>query len=351
MKTAIGIGGPTYGREWSWDDTVAFVGEAERLGVDQAWSAEAWGMDAVSPIAFLAARTTSIALGTGIMQISARAPAVTAMTALSLAKLCNGRFLLGLGTSGPQVVEGLHGVPFAGALGRLRETVAIVRRASRGERIEHEGRHYRLPLPGTQGKALRLAHEPRPELSIYLATLAPGGLALTGEVADGWLAASFSPEEARAHVDHLAAGAANAGRSLAELDLQAGGAVEFGDDVERLVATRKQGLAFMLGGMGSARTNFYTDAYRRSAHAEDASAVQRLWLEGKHAEAAARVPDRMVIQTNLLGTEAMVRERIRAYRDAGITTLRLAPTGRTLSEKVETLARALALVREGSAEP
>jgi F420-dependent oxidoreductase-like protein len=350
MKTAIGIGGPSYGPEWSWSDTVSFVCEAERLGVDQAWSAEAWGMDAVSPIAFLAARTSRIALGTGIMQITARVPAMTAMTALSLARLCNGRFMLGLGTSGPQVVEGLHGVSFAGALGKLRETVAIVRRACRGERLQYQGRHYRLPLPQSEGKALRLVHEPRPALSIYLATLAPRGLALTGELADGWLAASFAPEQAGVHLEHVAAGAARAGRSLAQLDLHAGGAVEFGDDLDRMVTVRKRGFAFMMGGMGSARTNFYAAAYRRSSDADDAAAVQRLWLAGKHEEAALRVPDRMVMQTNLLGTEAMVRDRIRAYRDAGITTLRLAPAGRTVQEKAETLSRALALVREVTTE-
>ena len=179
MRVAIGFAGPASGGTREWSDTVEFVLEAERLGVDSAWSAEAWGRDAVSPLAFLAARTTQLRLGSGILQISARVPAMTAMTALTLAELSGGRFLLGLGASGPQVVEGLHGVPFAHALGRLRETIEIVRLACRGERIEFHGRHFELPRPGGEGKALRLAVPPA-RIPIYLATLAPKSHELTG---------------------------------------------------------------------------------------------------------------------------------------------------------------------------
>lgn len=345
MRTAIGIGGPAYGRDRKWEDVVTFVVEAERLGVDFAWSAEAWGMDAATSLAFVAARTSKITLGSGIMQISARVPAMTAMTALSLATMSNGRFVLGLGTSGPQVVEGLHGVPFAHGAGRLRENVDIIRRAVRGERLEYEGRHFRLPLPGGEGKALRLSHEYRPELPIYLATLAPRGLRLTGEVADGWLGASFTPEHASAHLDAIAEGAGSTGRELADLDLQAGGAVAFGDDIDRLLAPRKKGLAFTLGAMGSARTNFYNDSFKRGGFEDVAVEVQKLWLDGRHDDATARVPDEMVLQTNFLGTDDMVRDRLRAHRDAGITTVRLMPDGATLDEKLTTLGRALDLVR------
>jgi F420-dependent oxidoreductase-like protein len=345
MRTAIGIGGPAYGGERRWDDVVSFVVEAERLGVDFAWSAEAWGMDAVSSLAFVAARTSRITLGTGIMQISARVPAMTAMTALSLATISEGRFVLGLGTSGPQVVEGLHGVAFGGGATRLRENVEIIRRAAAGERLQYEGRHFRLPLPGGEGKALRLSHEYRPDLPIYLATLAPRGLRLTGELADGWLGASFTPEHADAHLDHIAAGASATGRSLADLDLQAGGSVAFGENLDRLIAPRKKGLAFMLGAMGSARTNFYNQSFKRGGYQDSAVEVQRLWLAGRHDEAATRVPDEMVLQTNFLGDDDMVRERMRSYRDAGITALRLAPDGKTLDEKLTTLARALDIVR------
>jgi F420-dependent oxidoreductase-like protein len=346
MRIAIGVGGAASGRRRDFDRVVEGVVEAEKLGVDAAWSAEAWGQDAVAPLAFLAARTRRILLGTGIMQITARVPSMTAMTALTMAALSDDRFLLGLGASGPQVVEGLQGVPFARPIERMRETVEILRIAFRGERLQYEGRHYRLPLPGGEGKALRLAQPPNPRIPIYLATLTPKGLELTGELADGWLGTSFTPEHADAHLAHIAAGAAKAGRRLADIDLAVGGVVGFGDDLERLIAARKPQLAFTLGAMGSARTNFYNEAFRRGGFEEAAIEVQRLWIDGRREEAVARVPDEMVLRTNLLGTEAMVRERIRRYRDAGVTMLRLDPLGETLPERLDTLGRAVELVRE-----
>lgn len=345
MRTAIGVGGPASGRE-SFERVVAFAVEAEKLGVDAAWSAEAWGQDAVAPLAFLAARTTRLKLGTGILQISARVPSMTAMTALTLAAISGGRFLLGLGASGPQVVEGLHGRSFAQPIQRLRETLEIVRMACRAEKLAYRGRHHVLPLPGGQGKALRLAQPANPTIPIYLATLSPRGLELTGELADGWLGTSFTPEHAAAHLEHLERGLARSGRTLADLDLVVGAAVGFGDDVEQLVAARKPAMAFTLGAMGSPSTNFYNDAYRRGGFADAAREVQRLWLEGRREEAARRVPDEMILQTSLLGTEAMVRERIRAYRRAGITMLRLDPLGASASERLDVLGRALELVRE-----
>ena len=344
MRTAVGIGGAASGRG-SFDRVVEFTLEAEKLGVDAAWSAEAWGQDAVAPLAFLAARTTRMKLGTGIMQISARAPSMTAMTALTMAAISGGRFLLGLGASGPQVVEGLHGRPFAQPIRRMRETIEIVRLALRGEKLAYEGRHHHLPLPGGQGKALRLALPANTEIPIYLATLGPKGLELTGELADGWLGTSFTPEHAHAHLEHLERGAAKSGRTLADLDIVVGGAVGFGDDVERLVAARKPGMAFTLGAMGSPTTNFYNEAYRRGGFADVAVEVQKLWVEGRRDEAAQRIPDEMILQTSLLGTESMVRERLRAYRDAGVTMLRLDPIGDSLSDRLDTLGRALDLVR------
>ncbi|HTF35966.1 MAG TPA: LLM class flavin-dependent oxidoreductase [Myxococcota bacterium] len=346
MRTAIQIGGPGSGNPAVWREAVAFACEAEKLGVDSAWSAEAWGQDAVAPLAFLAARTSRLKLGTGILQISARVPSMTAMTALTLAGITENRFALGLGASGPQVVEGLHGVAFAHPLARLRETVEIVRMAFRGEKLVYSGRHFVLPRPGGEGKALRLAHPPNPGIPIYLATLGPKGLELTGELADGWLGTSFMPEHADVFFSHIGRGAALCGRTLAELDLQVGGAVEFGSDVERMVRSRKPQLAFTLGAMGSRRHNFYNAAYRRAGFEDAAAEVQRLWLEGKRDEAAARVPDELVLKTHLLGTEEMVRERIRLYRDAGITTLRLAPAGTTLEKRLDVLGRAIELVRE-----
>jgi F420-dependent oxidoreductase-like protein len=351
VKVSIGFGAPFADGVQQWDRAVEFVVEAEKLGVDSAWSAEAWGTDAVTPLAYLAAKTSRIHLGTGIMQISARAPSMTAMTALTLASLSRGRFRLGLGASGPQVVEGLHGVRFAKPLERLREHLEIVRAILRGEAVRYQGKHYVLPLPGGEGKPIRVAQPPNPAIPIYLATLGPASLELTGELADGWLGTSFVPEAAAEQVlPHLARGAAKSGRQLADLDLCVGASVEFGDDVERMIAARKPGMAFTLGAMGSRRHNFYNAAYQRAGYADVAAEVQQLWLEGKRDLAASRIPDEMVLRTSLLGNDAAIRERMRSYRDAGITTLRLDPGGRTASERLDTLARAMDLVREVSAE-
>ena len=345
MRIAIGLG---LANE-DWAQAVSYVTEAERLGVDGVWSAEAWAHDAVTPLAYLAAKTATIKLGTGIMQVGTRTPALVAMTALSLASMSGDRFLLGLGTSGPQVIEGWHGIGFDRPVTRMREIVEIVRLATRGERLEYHGRIYELPLPGGEGKALRSGARPR-QIPIYLATLGPKSLELTGELADGWLGTSFMPEHADTFFEHIAKGAAKAGRTLADLDLQAGGAVAFGDDLETLIAPRRPGIAFTLGAMGSKEHNFYNQAYQRAGYEEEALAVQRLWLAGERERAAALVTDEMVLHTNLLGTDAMVKDRIRAYRDAGITTLRVQPEGATLAERLETLGRVTDLARQVSAE-
>ena len=328
-----------------WAQASAYVVEAERMGVDCLWSAEAWGHDAVTPLAFMAARTSRIQLGTGIMQAGTRTPALVAMTAMSLAAMSGGRFLLGFGVSGPQVIEGWHGIRFERPIQRLREMVEIVRRATRGERLEYKGSIYELPLPGGEGKALRSAAKPQPNIPIYLATLSPRSLEMTGEIADGWLGTSFMPEHARVFFQHLETGARRAGRTLADLDLQVGGVVAFSDDVDRLIPPRKPGLAFSLGAMGSRQHNFYNDAYKRAGYTDVALEVQGLWLDGHRDEAAARVPDELVLKTNLLGTDAMVRRRLELYRDAGVTTLRVEPAGETLEARLATLGRLLDLVR------
>jgi F420-dependent oxidoreductase-like protein len=315
------------------------------------WSAEAWGHDAVTPLAYLAARTSRIRLGTGIMQVGTRTPALVAMTAMSLSAMSDRRFVLGLGVSGPQVIEGWHGVVFDRPVQRMREIIEIVRLVARGERLTYHGQVYQLPRPGGEGRALRSGAPAVPPIPVYLATLSPRSLEFTGEVADGWLGTSFMPEHAGVFFEPLARGAARAGRTLADLDLQAGGTVAFGDDVERLIAERRPGLAFTLGAMGSARHNFYNDAFRRAGYADAAEEVQRLWLAGDRNEATARVPDELVLKTNLLGTEAMVRARLAAYRAAGITTLRVEPAGKTLDERLATLARFIALARPEPARP
>ena len=330
----------------NWSEVAAYAVEAERLGVDYVWSAEAWGHDAATPIAFVAARTSRVKLGTAIMQAGTRTPALVAMTAMSLDAMSNGRFLLGLGVSGPQVIEGWHGIPFDRPLQRMRETTEIVRRIVRGERVAYKGRVYELPLPGGEGKALRSAAKPRPGIPIYLATLSPKSLEMTGEIADGWLGTSFMPEHAHVFLESIEAGAKRAGRSLAHIDLQvAAGVVAFSDDVERLIPPRKPGLAFTLGAMGSRQHNFYNDAYRRAGYDDVAREVQRLWLEGRREDATARVPDELVLKTNLLGTDAMVRERLRRYHAAGIDSVRVDPAGDTLDARLATLGRLLDLVR------
>jgi F420-dependent oxidoreductase-like protein len=329
-----------------WQQGGAYVVEAERLGAESVWTPEAWGHDAVAPLAFLAARTSRIGLGTGIMQVGTRTPALIAMTALSLASMSNGRFRLGLGVSGPQVIEGWHGVRFDRPVRRLRETVEIVRRATAGERLRYKGEIYELPLPGGEGKALRVAARPRAGIPIYLATLSPRSLEMTGEIADGWLGTSFMPDHAHVFVEHLATGAKRAGRTLDTLDLHvSAGVLAFGDDVEKLVPPRKPGLAFSLGAMGSRRHNFYNDAFRRAGYGDVAAEVQRLWLEDRREDAAARVPDELVLKTNLLGTTARVRERLALYRRAGITTIRVEPAGDTLDARLANLGRLLELAR------
>jgi len=308
--------------------------------VDSVWFAEAWGSDAVSPLAFVAARTSKIRLGTGIMQAGTRTPALVGMTAATLSVLTGGRFLLGLGTSGPQVIEGWHGLPFDRPVQRMRETIEIARIVMSGERLRYGGRVYELPLAGGEGKALKssIGAVPAP-VPVYLATLGPKSLEMTGEIADGWLGTSFMPEHADVFLDRIRAGARKAGRSLADIDLQAGGVVAFSDDVESLVSQRRPGIAFTLGAMGSRDHNFYNAAYRRAGYQEMAVEVQRLWLEGRREEAANMIPDEVVVRTNLLGTEEMVKERIHAYQGAGVTTIRVDPAGASMGERLETLGR------------
>ena len=343
MRTSISFGGAG-GTGEDWTDVVEYVREAERLGVDFAWSAEAWGQDAVSAVAYLAAVTSRIRLGTGIMQITARAPSMIAMTALSRDRMTGGRFALGLGVSGPQVVEGMHGVRFARPLERLRETLDVVEMALRGERIVYRGRHFTLPLPDGEGKAIALSMHPRPKLPIYLATLGPRSLELTGERAQGWLGTSFVPDRADVFFEPIARGAARSGRALSDLDLQVGGRLRITDEVDETVAKLKPSMAFQLGAMGSAAANFYNDAFRRAGWEYEAREVQRLWLDRRRKEAVAAVPDDLVLRSSLIGTAAMVRERIRLYRDAGVTTLRVSPVGDTLAERLDQLGLVLDLI-------
>ena len=347
MRIGLSIGSAYYDGV-NWEGMVELVRAADRLGVDFAWSAEAWGMETIAPLAYLAAVTNRIKLGTGIMQISARTPAMTAMTALSMARLSSDRFCLGLGVSGPQVVEGLHGAPFANPLRRLREYVAIVRQGIAGERITFHGDHYVLPRPGGEGKALRLSMPPKPDIPIYLATLGPKMLELTGEIADGWLGTSFIPEASETLLSHIRNGAERKGRSLSDLDLQINATIEISDDVDALIAKYKPGAAFTLGAMGSATTNFYNAAFSRAGWSEVATKVQSLWVSGDKPGAIAAVPDEFVLAAITIGSESMVRDRIRAIAGTGVHTLRVSPIGRTPQQQITNLERLVDVIRRAT---
>ncbi|MGW1005932.1 LLM class flavin-dependent oxidoreductase [Streptomyces sp. NPDC002520] len=338
-----------------WSQQTDFVVEAEKLGLDICWVAEAWGSDAPSALGYYAALTDRMLLGSGVMQLGTRTPVVVAQTAITLSNLSEGRFLLGLGASGPQVIEGLHGVSFARPLKRMRETVEIVRRVLDGGRLTYCGQEFTIPLPGGEAVPMRLSMRAEHEIPIYLATLSPAMLRLTGEVADGWLGTSFVPEgAAEAYFAHLDEGLARSGRTRADLDVCQGAEVAFAPDEEALGAMtsrRKKELAFSLGGMGSASTNFYNNAYSRQGWADVAAEVRERWQSGDRDGAAGLVTDEMVLGTTLIGTEDMVRERLGVWRDAGVTTVRLYPAGETLEARLGTLARAIELVREVDGPP
>jgi F420-dependent oxidoreductase-like protein len=324
-----------------------FVTEAERAGVTSAWVAEAWGQDALTPLAYLAARTTTISLGSAIAQLGARTPAMLAMSAMSLQLLSGGRFRLGIGTSGPQVMEGWHGIRFDAPLAATRETIEIVRTVAAGERLNQAGRVYQLPLPGGPGRALRSMLPPA-QVPIYVAAMGPRNLELTGEVADGWIGNTFVPEHAEVFLGPLRAGAARAGRTLAELDLVIPVAVEITEDeeaAEEAVRRHARGYAFTIGAMGSRDNNFYNAAFTRQGYGDDIVAVRDLWLAGKREEAADRVPLELGRKTNLVGTPAAVRERLRLYRAAGITTFEAKLAG-DRTRQLDTLGQLVELVAE-----
>lgn len=325
-------------------DAVTFVREAERLGADSVWVAEAWGYDAFTPLAYLAAVTSRIRLATGIAQVGARTPAMLAMSAMSMQHLSGGRFVLGLGTSGPQVMEGWHGVPFRRPVSLTRDTIEIVRKVAAGERLAHEGVVLQLPLPDSDGRSIR-SMAPPTEVPVYVAALGPRNLELTGELADGWLANALVPETAPVFLDPLARGARGGGRSVEDLDIVVPVAVEFTDDEEEAARRHARGYAFTLGAMGSRDHNFYTDAFERQGYGEQVRTVQRLWLDGHRDEAADHVPVDLGRRTNLLGPPEVVRERLAHYRAAGVTTLQAKLDG-PLEQRLATLETLLGLCAE-----
>jgi len=324
---------------------VDYVVEAERMGATSVWVPEFWAHDALTPLGTLARATETIRLGTAIVQLGTRTPAMLAMSAMTLQELSGGRFVLGIGTSGPQVMEGWHGVGFSKPVTRTRETIEIIRMVTRGERLDYQGEMYQLPLPGGEGVALRSAARPV-EVPIYVASLGPANLRLTGAVADGWIGNSFLCESAAVFFDEIAAGAERAGRSIGDLDLTVAVSCEFTDDIEEAGRRHAEGYAFTFGAMGSAATNFYNRAFERQGFGEAVGEVQRLWSAGDRAAARDAVPTEIGVRTNLIGPPDEVLRRLRHYRDCGVGTLRINPMGDTLDAHLEGLAGLLDLVHQ-----
>ena len=318
------------------------VQEADRLGYHSVWTAEAYGSDAVTPLAWIAGQTKSIHVGSAIMQMPARSPAMTAMTATTLDQLSNGRFLLGLGVSGPQVVEGWHGVMYGKPLVRTREYVSIVRKIwAREQALEHGGEHYQIPYRGAGatglGKPLKSILHGR-QIPIYIAAIGPKSVEQTAEIADGWLPIFYSPYRTHAYRDALEAGfrKAGGGKSLATFDVAPTVMVLQGDDVQACLDFVKPMLALYVGGMGARGKNFYNDLACRYGFEADAKKIQDLYLDGKKAEAAAAVPNQLADEVALVGPAARIRDRLAPWRESGATTLicgfRQAEAIRTLAE-------------------
>ncbi|GAA4429331.1 LLM class F420-dependent oxidoreductase [Georgenia halophila] len=320
------------------------VAAADDLGLDSLWTAEAYGSDAFTPLAWWGARTERVRLGTGIAQMPARTPTATAMAAMTLDHLSGGRFTLGLGASGPQVVEGWYGQPYPRPLERTREYIDVVRQALRREEpVRLDGKHIQLPFPGGtgQGKALRTTIHPlRPDLPIHLAAQGPKNTALAGEIADGWLPFLFSPRLSDVYAEHLLAGFSRRSFDLApatEFEVSAAVPVAPGPDVEAAADGLKPQVALYVGGMGSASTNFHREAIERLGHDAACAEVARRWAEGDRAGAAAAVPTELVLDIALAGNPAQLREQLSAWERSVVTTLVIQTDARALPDVVAAL--------------
>jgi len=310
--------------------------DLERAGVDVGWVAELYSFDAVSILGYLAAKTDTMELGSGIFPIYSRTPTLTAMTAAGLDAVSGGRFILGLGASGPQVIEGWHGVPYDRPLGRQREIIDICRKVWRRERVVHHGPSYDLPLPEDQGtglgKPLKLVNHPvRESIPIYIASLGPKNVEMTAELADGWLPVFYHPEKAAGvWGDAIAAGNAKRDSSLPSLEIVAGGTIAITDDEEEARRIRDGGrfmTALYVGGMGARGKNFYNNIFRKYGYEDEAKTIQDLYLAGRKDEAMAAVPQEFLDATAMVGDEGRVRERVEAYVASGVTVLSVQPVG------------------------
>jgi F420-dependent oxidoreductase-like protein len=326
MRLALGMGYAPPGTNPI--ELIALAQEAERLGYDSAWAAEAWGTDTVTVLSWLAASTTRLKVGAAIMQIPARTPAATGMTAATLDLMSGGRFLLGLGTSGPQVVEGWHGEAWGKPLGKTREYVEIVRRVLRRETVEHHGDHYDIPYTGPDatglGIPLKLMVRPwRAEIPIYLAAMGPKNIALAGEIADGWLPFLVSPERFRgALLPSLEEGLRRAGKTLDSFDIAATHVpLIVSDDLEAAREVVRPVIALYVGGMGARGQNFYNSLVGRYGYEVEAATIQDLYLDGKKREATAAVPDSLVDEVALLGPRERIADRLEAWKACGVTTI------------------------------
>jgi len=326
MRLGLNVG--YWGLGLTPEQQLDLVKEAEAAGFDSVWAAEAYGSDAATVLAWIAAQTDRIKIGSAIFQIPARSPAMTAMTAATLDHLSNGRMILGIGSSGPQVAEGWHGQRFPKQLQRTREYVAIARKVLARERLEYEGEQYTLPLPDGPGKALKLMIGPIQErIPIYIAAIGPKNTQLTGEIADGWLPTFFSPEHVGEFRELLEEGAGRAGRSLDGFDIAPNVNVAIDDDVDSARDSMRPLLALYVGGMGSRKQNFYNALVRRYGFEDAAEEVQDLYLSGNKDEAAAALPGELIDMTSLCGPTDRIKERLEVYRDAGVGTLITAPMG------------------------
>ena len=312
-------------------EAVDEVVELEKIGVDIALVAEAYSYDAISQLGFLAAKTSRIELATGVVPIYIRTPTLLAMTAAGLDYVSDGRFRLGIGTSGPQVMEGFHGVPFDAPLGRTREVVDICRQVWRRERVKYDGKYYQIPLPADRGtglgKPLQLINHPvRDRIPITIAALGPKNVELTAEIAEGWQPVFFQPDKADdVWGDSLRAGFAKRDPDLGPLDIMVSAPLAIGDDVDDRLAWAKPQLALYIGGMGARGKNFYHNLATSYGYGDVANHIQDLYLDGKKAEAIEAVPDELVRNVSLVGPHGFVKERLAAYAEAGVTTLLLQP--------------------------
>ncbi len=303
---------------------VDFVHEAERMGADSVWIPEYWAFDALTPLGFLAASTSTIRLASGIVQFGARTPAMLAMSALSLQTLSGGRFVLGIGTSGPQVMEGWHGVRFDRPVRRTRETIEIIRAITAGERLDYHGEIYTLPLPDGEGRSIRSPVAADRTFPIYVASLGPANLRMTGELADGWIGNSFFPETADVFLDPIRARRSRRRQATSPTSIsRSPSAWSSPTTSRRPAAAMPRGMRSRSARWDRRRATSTTTRSPRQGYGDDVREVQRLWLAGDRDAARKRVPTAIGLGTNLIGTDDLVRERLRLYRDAGITTLRV----------------------------